>query len=461
MRNPLLAYIVTVGLLVGTSLLLPSEAHGQQLPDTVNLLSPPDGATILSDSVRALWSPGTPNIDRYWVEYGVDSNFAVSMIDSLVIDTTAVFYSLQHHTNYYWRVRAHNADGWGPFSSVRSFLVLTNAPMVPLLVSPPDGAQDQFLTMTFVWRLVSPALFRQIMGSKASSYLDAGIEKKTGGRGPKAPTALQKLEGFSHSLTSTDTVWYHLQLASDSGFATLLLNDSTLVDTTDQVSSLNAGTTYYWRVSARNLYGSSPWSEVWSFTTLAVPAQVVLASPPNGAIMSDLPVICEWFPSAPLVDRYWFEWDTDSTFNGSRVDSLGTDTSAIPSPFQNDQIYYWKVRAHNEAGWGEFSEVWTFTVVIDDVEGEEQIPAVYSVSQNYPNPFNPSTRIGYGLPERTYVRLEVFNVLGEKVSVLKSGLEEAGFHTVVFKADELPSGMYFYRFQAGDFVKTMKLIIMK
>jgi len=93
-------------------------------------------------------------------------------------------------------------------------------------------------------------------------------------------------------------------------------------------------------------------------------------------------------------------------------------------------------------------------------EGKE-IPKVFEVSDNYPNPFNPSTTIEYGLPQDTYVRLEVYNVLGERVSVLSDGLQDAGYHSVVFEPEGLLSGMYFYRLQAGNFVETKKLIILR
>jgi hypothetical protein len=89
------------------------------------------------------------------------------------------------------------------------------------------------------------------------------------------------------------------------------------------------------------------------------------------------------------------------------------------------------------------------------------IPADYSLSQNYPNPFNPSTTIRYGLPSRSHVTLAVFNTLGQRVTTLVQGEQEAGYHEVKFDASELASGVYLYRVQAGEFVQTRKLLLLQ
>ncbi len=105
---------------------------------------------------------------------------------------------------------------------------------------------------------------------------------------------------------------------------------------------------------------------------------------------------------------------------------------------------------------GEFMDSGGRTHVSEEMSGRTVLIG------NHPNPFNPSTTIDYTLSGSSYVRLEVFNTLGERVRVLRDGtVQEAGSHSVVFDAQGLPSGIYFYRLQAGDFVETRKLVLMR
>jgi hypothetical protein len=95
----------------------------------------------------------------------------------------------------------------------------------------------------------------------------------------------------------------------------------------------------------------------------------------------------------------------------------------------------------------------------------KEIPTVFELSQNYPNPFNPSTRIQYSLEKAAQVSLKVYNVLGLEIATLVNGSQEAGSYTVPFNANtgtlSLSSGVYFYRLEAGSFVSTKRLILMK
>lgn len=85
----------------------------------------------------------------------------------------------------------------------------------------------------------------------------------------------------------------------------------------------------------------------------------------------------------------------------------------------------------------------------------------YALVQNYPNPFNPSTKIGYILKDNANVKLSVYNSLGEEVAVLVNDLQEQGYHQINFDASGLPSGIYYYTINAGDFVQTKKMLLIK
>jgi len=97
----------------------------------------------------------------------------------------------------------------------------------------------------------------------------------------------------------------------------------------------------------------------------------------------------------------------------------------------------------------------------EEVFVENPAPVDYILYQNYPNPFNPSTTITFGIPLKTQVVLKVFNAVGEEVAQLYNGEKEAGRYTFEFNAAGLPSGIYFYQLQAGDFIQTKKMILMK
>jgi hypothetical protein len=97
------------------------------------------------------------------------------------------------------------------------------------------------------------------------------------------------------------------------------------------------------------------------------------------------------------------------------------------------------------------------TTAVNDVD---QMPTTFSVSQNYPNPFNPSTMIQYQLPKAAAVSLKVFNTLGEEVSVLVNEYKEAGAYQARWNANA-PSGVYFYRLQAGGSVETKKMMLLR
>lgn len=100
-------------------------------------------------------------------------------------------------------------------------------------------------------------------------------------------------------------------------------------------------------------------------------------------------------------------------------------------------------------------------VWIAEVAFTQEVPSTFMLAQNYPNPFNPSTIIKYGLPHDAKVKLEIYDMLGQRVAVLFEGQQRAGYHEAIFENSSLPSGVYFYRLLAGPFDQTMKMLLVR
>ena len=89
------------------------------------------------------------------------------------------------------------------------------------------------------------------------------------------------------------------------------------------------------------------------------------------------------------------------------------------------------------------------------------VPHEYDLAQNFPNPFNPSTVIEFALPKDAHVRLEVYNIIGQKVMTLVDEVRPAGYHSVKLDGTNLASGMYLYRLTTGQQTFMKKLLLMK
>jgi uncharacterized protein (TIGR02145 family) len=99
-------------------------------------------------------------------------------------------------------------------------------------------------------------------------------------------------------------------------------------------------------------------------------------------------------------------------------------------------------------------------VGVDD-NYKSELPKEFFLLQNYPNPFNPQTKISFSVPKESFITLKIYDLLGREVATLLQEKKEVGEYTVTWNADKVPSGVYFYKLLAGDFIQTKKMVLMK
>jgi hypothetical protein len=162
--------------------------------------------------------------------------------------------------------------------------------------------------------------------------------------------------------------------------------------------------------------------------------------------------------------RFTYKYFIDSLWSEGSYEEW-QNSSWVPS-----NIYFRLIdNAGNSFGYSGSKITIKYKLIITAVSKDDgTIATYYSLSQNFPNPFNPSTTISYSVPERSIVRLSIFNTLGQKISEVMNERKDAGNYEQFFNASQLSSGIYFYRIEATStqnsgktFVETKKMVLMK
>ncbi len=169
--------------------------------------------------------------------------------------------------------------------------------------------------------------------------------------------------------------------------------------------------------------------------------------------------------STETATQYGIQVAADSLFTTIILD-VGEfpDTSQKLFPLDPNKKYFWRISAANNRDTSEYSAFSSFTTgdYLSDVQELENIPARFMLSQNFPNPFNPVTHIKYVIPYNSYVKLNVYNQIGQEVATLFEGNRQQGNYEVTFDGSGLTSGVYFYKLQTNTgHVQTRKLVLLK
>ena len=248
---------------------------------------------------------------------------------------------------------------------------------------------------------------------------------------------------------------YHITYSSDGGASWSLaaLNHPSASITIDNVTN---SATYIVAVRARNDQGDSGWrnsSPAGPFTPAAPPE-----TPSSVTVTrTDGSLTASW-PAVDGATSYHITYSSDGGASWTLAALNHPSASITIDNVTNSATYIVGVRARNaqgDSGWRNSSPAGPFTSEASAMaKATVRTPTAFGLADNYPNPFNPSTTIGYVLPAEAEVRLEVFNIAGQRVRVLLDTHQPAGHYTVEWdsrnaQGQAVASGMYFYRLQAS------------
>lgn len=483
--------LVAVG---AAGVILTSPIDSVSIPVSPVLNTPAQNATGVSLSTALTWLASSGAIS-YRVQLSTDTTFTTTILDDSIVTGTSRFIgSLAYNTVYYWRVNAKNAAGTSSWSNARSFTTLVlAAPSTPVLNTPAQNATGIPITTTLTWVASTNADSYQVQLSMDSTFAttmvnDSTIAGTSRVIGPLAdstvyywrvnaknasgtsswsstwnfttqlpkPQLISPLQNTQDVIPDTTTLsWsspanpasYRIQVAIDSLFTLVLIDDSTLVTPFKAAGSLPEGITYYWRVNAKYPSGTSPWSDAWNFTTHR--SRPELVSPTQNAQVATSGVTLKWL-SFTGSTSYHVQVAIDSAFAFVVIDdSTLTGTSKITGILPVRTTYYWRVNATSAAGTSQWSSTWNFTTITGTATMPGKIPIRYLSHTN-------GDVLNFRLLQKAHVAVKIFNTKGRMISSLLNETREAGSYSVPLP-NELRGSLYLLDFRAGDFRQTVKI----
>jgi hypothetical protein len=206
----------------------------------------------------------------------------------------------------------------------------------------------------------------------------------------------------------------------------------------------------------------SSWSKFVVTNLLEIPGKVSAADFDDDSDM-DILAVGKIPGELAIYENINFNWAehvlTDDFYGGTAMETIDldgdTDIDIVAGASYIGELYWWE------------------NLLITSVDGNDNntLPFKYELYQNYPNPFNPETIIKYSLPEKSFVKLKIYDLIGNEISTIFEGEKSAGSYEIRFSATgrstsgrnaySLSSGIYFYQLQAGENVQTKKMILIR
>ncbi len=465
-------------------------------PEAPVLNAPQDGATDIPTEAPFSW-----NSAKGAVTFDLQLSFSPSF-DTLQREVTEIprIYvtvgALRAMRTYYWRVRGRGIYDVGPWSEVRRFTTWLRVPPPPLLLIPTNGVASVPTTALLRWNPADAAVTYRVQVAKSAAFfpvlmdidLIAGTSRQitaldplttyywrvlgrnsvgeglwsaawsftTDDGAPPPPLLLVPAHEATHVVQQGGVLrWsrvpnalrYHLQLARDESFATVVLDKDALTDTTYPAGSLARGTAYAWRVRSAGASGVGAWSPASVFTTArGVPDVPVALSPADGAVSQPLSPELAWQPS-PWADTHLLQLATDAAFTSLVVDTVLTQTTCSVGPLADSATFFWRLAARNDEGMSAWSTARRFTTV--RVTGiDAPIASVLSLAV-HPHPVRTRAIVTFELDAASVVRIELLDLLGRTLGTVADGFRVAGRHEIQVDVQDLPAGTVLVRATAA------------
>lgn len=371
-------------------------------PATPVLTAPADGAQG-ERTVTFEWEP-VSGATSYVLEYSeypdlIDPRGDPTPSRAGLTAPTVTISGLAENTTFYWHVRAESAAGSSAWSPTRTYLTDGRPPPVPPLVAPADGT------------------------AYSASATEAVFQWGGSGR--------------------TDD--YRLQIAPEPTFSAPVVDQLTVsTQVTVPLEPLTRGQLYHWRVTARNVAGTSV-SDVRTFMWApdAPTAAPVLVSPADGAVDVPRQATLSWqaLDGAASYDLWVSASPTFDPILYQQLGIVGTEVT-LPEPLAANQTHYWQVRGRNVNGIGPWSSPWSFVTGGQIVSGDDG-PAGEPSLRVAPNPSAGAASVTLSLPAASRASVRLFDPLGRELAVLLGGDVPAGASALALPS--LPAGTYLLR----------------
>ena len=339
-------------------------------------------------------------VSPYWFQLTTDTTSTEYVVnDSTLTDSTMLVNGLQNLTHYWWRVNAMNGTGW-TYTNWSKFTTISTVPPAETILQ---------------WDNTEPIGY---YAWTPNDTICVAFNAVAGGRLDSIRVALSKAG------TITGGIWTY------TGYSSAPLGNLK-VPITASISTTPASP---YPIPYNN-WAKVDLSSYNISTDNAFAVGFVIGSDPTtpGVMVTN-------YPGQVAYHSYTYLQIADSNVNTPGWYYITSSDTTVG-------IYL--IRAY-------------VSLITGVKQGMELTPKTFSLSQNYPNPFNPSTMINYSIPKASLVAIKVYDVLGREVKTLVNEEKSAGNYSVQFSANSgYASGVYFYRMQAGNFVQTKKLLLLK